>query len=82
MMNPMRGSVVTLALAAAVSLNACGGGGSSPVSQPTTSPLATPTPVPPGTQAFHIVIESTGVRGIALAPSGVPLVLPTGFQAG
>jgi len=86
MIHPVRALIAAFAVAAVVPLGACGGGGGSGPTvgpaQPSASPAVTPAPTAVGTQAFHIVIESSGIRTVALAPSGASLVLPPGFLAG
>ncbi len=87
MNHPIRALLAAFALAAIVPLGACSGGGAASGSaagpaQPSASPAVAPTPTAVGTQAFHIVIESSGMSTIALAPSGTSPVLPPGFLAG
>ncbi len=88
MNHPIRALIAAFALAAVVPLGACSGGGASGSAvgpaQPSASPPAAPTPTPAavGTQAFHIVIESSGMSTVALAPSGTTPVLPPGFLVG
>ena len=87
MIHPIRALIAAFALAAAVPLSACSGGGGASGSavgpaQPSASPAVAPTPTAVGTQAFHIVIESSGMRTVALAPTGTSPALPPGFLVG